>query len=143
REQAQVLGDRELRVQRGALRDPAGRLRVDAPAVGLERAGEDLEQRRLAGAVGPDDRDPLARLRGERDALQRLALAVALGDVRDVQDGADARAAGESSSSVPHAAHASAPRGTVAPHSGQWSGGGSTALTIGRSQRWNTRWRWK
>ena len=39
---------------------------------GVEDAGEDLDRRRLPGAVGPDVGDPLAGLDGERDAAHRL-----------------------------------------------------------------------
>ncbi len=39
----------------------------DRAAVGLELAGDEVEQRRLAGAVGADDEAALARLDGEID----------------------------------------------------------------------------
>ena len=63
REQPQVLGHRQLRVERRLLRHPAGL--VSGPAelalVGLEHAGQNRQQRRLAGTVGPDDSDQLTR----------------------------------------------------------------------------------
>src|SRR5262245_5024362 len=51
----------------------------DRPAVGLELAGDQVEQRGLPRAIGPDDEPPLARLDGERhvggdpEAAERLA----------------------------------------------------------------------
>ena len=57
REEAQVLAHRELGVDRRLLRDPADLAAVerDGARGGLQRAGEDLQQRRLARAVRPDD----------------------------------------------------------------------------------------
>ena len=66
REQAQVLRDGELRVDRGLLRHPADALvRVGAllrhrPGVRRPDPAEHRQQRRLARAVGPDDREQLA-----------------------------------------------------------------------------------
>src|SRR5438105_13403280 len=37
----------------------------DRPAIGPELAGDQVEERRLAGAVRADDQSPLARLDGE------------------------------------------------------------------------------
>jgi len=64
-EQAQFCSDRELGVHRRPLRDPADPRRrpgslVDRAAVGPLRLREDRQQRRLPGAVGPDDRQQLA-----------------------------------------------------------------------------------
>src|SRR5581483_12113097 len=42
------------------------------PAVRTQDAGHDLEQRRLAGAVGSDDTDDLAGLGAQVDALEDL-----------------------------------------------------------------------
>src|SRR5207237_9990976 len=53
-----------------------------------EEADDRLERRRLAGAVGPDNADNLARVHLERDILQDVHLAVAGGEpVRDEQRG--------------------------------------------------------
>ena len=50
---------------------------LDPPRPRLEQAGHELEQRALARAVGPDDREQAAGLHGERHVLERDALAVA------------------------------------------------------------------
>jgi hypothetical protein len=79
-EQAQVLRDRQLRVDGGLLRDPADLARRARHRAGVRAldAGEDRQQRRLAGAVGADDRHQLARHGGEAHLAQRDPLAVAL-----------------------------------------------------------------
>ena len=67
-------------------RQPSGDLRpleladrrpaqLDAAGRGSQRAGEDPQQRRLAGAVRAHERDPLARADGERDVAQDRARA--------------------------------------------------------------------
>ena len=48
------------------------RLRADRPAVGLVAPRRDAEQRRLAGAVRPDEADPLARARWPRVIRSRM-----------------------------------------------------------------------
>ena len=60
---------RPLRHQRDHPSDPAGAARAPgrgrrpaAPRVAGSRPGDGVQQRRLAGAVGADDRDPVARL---------------------------------------------------------------------------------
>ena len=73
REQPQVLGHRQLRVERRLLRHPAdlaGRAVSISPSVGGRTPGEDREQRRLAGAVRADDRDQLAGLELEADRVR-------------------------------------------------------------------------
>jgi hypothetical protein len=50
----------------------------DGAGVGRQRAGEQPQQRALAGAVVADDREPLAGADGERDAVDDAALAEAL-----------------------------------------------------------------
>ena len=54
-------------------------LGVDPAGVRVHDAGDDLEQRRLAGAVGADEADRLARLDLERDVAQHPAPRVARG----------------------------------------------------------------
>ena len=51
---------------------------ADAAAVGALRAGEDVQQRRLARAVGADDADRLAGPHGEVDAVEHDERAEAL-----------------------------------------------------------------
>ena len=62
REEQQVLLDGQPPVERRLLGDPADRAagQLDLALVGLGHPGEDREQRRLAGPVGPDHRDQLA-----------------------------------------------------------------------------------
>jgi hypothetical protein len=92
----EVLLHQHLAVQRRALRQVAdlglGRERVgdDVDAldvgvalVGLEVAGEDLHQRRLAGAVGPEQADDLTLLDRKRHVTERLDRPVSLGDFAD------------------------------------------------------------
>ena len=71
----EIGGDRQFEVERRLLEhDAEPRQRrhriarhvvahdLDAAGIGHEQAGEQLEQRRLAGAVGPEQRDELAGL---------------------------------------------------------------------------------
>ena len=55
--------------------------RMISPEVGLHDAGEDLHQRRLAGAVLAEQRRHLAAVDVEVHALERVDRAVGLGDV--------------------------------------------------------------
>ena len=48
----------------------------DAPGIGLDDAREQLEQRRLARTVAPDDADGLPVRDLERDAVERCELVV-------------------------------------------------------------------
>jgi hypothetical protein len=41
----------------------------DCPAIGREKAGQEVDERRFAGAVGPDQRDARARHEVEVDPL--------------------------------------------------------------------------
>ena len=50
------------------------------PALGCHAAGDDLDQRRFAGAVVAEERDNLAATDGEADAAQRFDGAEMLGD---------------------------------------------------------------
>ena len=52
----------------------------DAPGARRHAAGDDLDQRRLAGAVVAEERDDLAAIDVEADAAQRLDRAEMLGD---------------------------------------------------------------
>ena len=76
--QVDVLDRRVLGVEAGADLEQ----RRDAPVdrdrarVGLDDAGEQLEQRRLARAVAPDDADGLPVRDLERDAVERRELVV-------------------------------------------------------------------
>ena len=64
------------------------RLAADQDAAGgrPDRAGEDLDQRRLAGAVGAHQRMHLARQHRERRVAQRRHGAVGLGDAGGVEE---------------------------------------------------------
>ena len=57
-----------------------GSREAHAAGIGLDHAGDDLDQRRLAGAVLAEHRMDLAALAGEVDALERAHAAIALGD---------------------------------------------------------------
>ena len=48
-----------------------------AAAIGARESGEDRDQRRLAGAVGAEQAEELARLHGEVDAGERIDVAEA------------------------------------------------------------------
>ena len=61
---------------------------VTVPAVGVDDAADDADQRGLAGAVGPEQREDLAAPDVEVDVLQRLeARGIGLGQVGDGDDG--------------------------------------------------------
>ena len=57
------------------------------PGIGANRSGQALEQGRLAGAVGPDEAEDLARTRVEADAVQDRARPEFLRDAPDLEDG--------------------------------------------------------
>ena len=57
----------------------------DRAARGREAAADQVEQRRFAGAVGADDREPLAARDVERDAADDLGHAETLLDVAQLQ----------------------------------------------------------
>ena len=75
-----------LGVRRAAQRDrlPGDR---DRPRVRRVDARHDLDQRRLAGAVLPEEGVYLARVQRQRDAVQRLRRVEALRDPVQLQDG--------------------------------------------------------
>ena len=96
------LGDGERREQPGVLERPAeaaagpGRsgcsvgdvvaVEHDRAVVGGQEAGDEVEQRRLAGAVGPDEPEDLARVRAsKRDVVDGGDAAEALGDAADLE----------------------------------------------------------
>ena len=62
----------------------------DAPRRGRHRARDQVEQRRLAGAVGPDDRAHLARRDGEVHAAHRGEAPEAPGEAARLENGAPA-----------------------------------------------------
>src|SRR4029453_13676191 len=55
-------------------------LAPDGAGIGLDGAGDDLEQRRFPGAVASDDRDPLSRVDLEGDAIQQRQVTEGDGD---------------------------------------------------------------
>ena len=68
----------------GALLAGEGLRPRDAPFIGLDLAGQQLEQSGLARAVRPDDSDPVATLDAQREVADDLPLAEALRDVLGV-----------------------------------------------------------
>mmetsp|Transcript_54949 Transcript_54949/g.134445 ORF Transcript_54949/g.134445 Transcript_54949/m.134445 type:complete len:227 (-) Transcript_54949:147-827(-) len=87
RQPREQVGDLEAASQAEAV-DLVGLLAVDALAVqmdlargGRKAAADQVEQRALAGAVGPDDGDALAGLHGQLGAADDLALAEVLAQV--------------------------------------------------------------
>ena len=62
--------------------DLRGRRATSSPSSGCDHAGDDLDQRRLAGAVLAQHGVDRACPAGEVDALQRAHAAIALGDAR-------------------------------------------------------------
>src|SRR5262249_47734435 len=98
---ADIVRDRQVGKQRQLLEDAhdpgaVGRERVrearlgpviaDRALVGLDDAGDDLDQRRLAGAVLAEDGVDRAWVAGEVDLLERAHAAVALADPGELQD---------------------------------------------------------
>ena len=61
--------------------------KAHAAGIGLDHAGDDLDQRRLAGAVLAQHGVDLAALAGEVDALQGAHTAIALGDAGQCEEG--------------------------------------------------------
>ena len=94
----QVAAHRQVEVQRLLLEhhaDVAQGLRgvaahrdtgdLDVTLVGSKQAGQHLEQRGLACAVGPEQCDELARRQRQRQRIERDPLAIALGQAVDPQ----------------------------------------------------------
>ena len=85
-----VLGHREMRTERELLMDVGDSHTVVVPrdraAVGRDEAGEDVQQRALAGAVLADQRVHFARIEREVDAVQRDGRAEALGNAAQLED---------------------------------------------------------
>src|SRR5262245_35442921 len=63
-----------------------GAVEADFPAVGVEIAGDQIEERGLAGAVGPDDADCLAARDAEIDGVGRLDRAEGSGEAVDLEE---------------------------------------------------------
>src|SRR5213079_3734501 len=87
-EQADVLEGaghpaRDDRVRRQAPDLPA--LETNAPGVWWDEAGDEVEERGLAGSVRPDDADQLAGSDGERDVMRRHDPAKALAQSLDLE----------------------------------------------------------
>ena len=79
---------RSARHDRGLLLqviEPRRGMQLDRAAVGRLPAGEDRQQRRLAGAVGPDQPDLLAGTHLEGDPVQDRLRPEMLGDVDNVE----------------------------------------------------------
>jgi hypothetical protein len=95
REIDEPVAHAHLRVQPALLRHVAearARRGVDPPAapahlaaVGREHAEHDPHRRGLAGAVGSDEAEELARRDGERDPVERDDVAVAAGEVGQLE----------------------------------------------------------
>ena len=66
----------------------AGELARTIAGIGLDHAGDDLDQCRLAGTVFAQHRMDLAALAGEVDVLEGAYAAIALGDAGQCEEGA-------------------------------------------------------
>jgi hypothetical protein len=98
REVAQVLHHRQIEIEVGcwkttpmdakACDDASRRSRPQTrmPPVAVEQAGKQGEQRRLAGAVRPEQRRERARLDGERYAFETEAVAITEAEIVDLED---------------------------------------------------------
>ena len=87
RPQVQVLVDREVLVEGETLRHQAERahaLHLNAAAGRLDQSGDEPEERRLARAVGTEQREELAAVDGQRQPAQRLRAAEAHRQIRGV-----------------------------------------------------------
>ena len=81
------LGDADLARPRGRSVSWISRpSKTDRALLRRQDPGDRAQRRRLAGAVGADQRDDLARVDLERDALERLDRAVEGVDVLDLED---------------------------------------------------------
>src|SRR5450631_1651304 len=67
---------------------------LDAPARGCEDASEQVDERRLAGAVGTDEGVPRSRLDGDREVLRRGDSAEALLEAMSAENGRRHRVSG-------------------------------------------------
>ena len=87
--QQRLLIDRRdahpLRLGRARDRDAAS-VQPDLAAVGLINAGDDFDQRRLAGAVLAEQRMDFAGIKRKRNVLQRLRGVEPLGDAADIEN---------------------------------------------------------
>ena len=93
--QPDVLAAREVLVEAGAEGEQARHLPddLDLALVRLDDPGQDLEERALAGAVRPDDREALAVDDAEGDVTQRPEVGRPFGALQQVAE----RARGPSS----------------------------------------------
>ena len=85
-----VVAQRQIAVARGALvvqRDLDALLKAQLAAVDRRLAREHPQQRRLAGAVAPGDRQPVAALELERHAAQQRVADHVLAEVGGDEDG--------------------------------------------------------
>src|SRR5205823_3007205 len=81
---------RDLLVDAGA--GDIGLLESDGARVRLEEAADDIDERRLAGAVGADERQHLALANGEVDVVHRVRIAEVLGQLAGGEQAHDAGA---------------------------------------------------
>src|SRR5690606_21556703 len=81
-EHAQHAQARELR---GIEPQHAAAVEPHLARIGPQVAGEHVEQRRLAGAIGPDQADQLALRHVHADAVERLEAAEALADLANLE----------------------------------------------------------
>ena len=85
-----VVAERRAALHLGLLRHVADAVagRDDARArVGFDEARHDLHQRRLARAIPPDERQPVALLHGEREAVEDRVAAEGQRDVGQLEQG--------------------------------------------------------
>ena len=61
-------------------------LQEDAPGVRLKQTRDEIEQRRLAGAIGSDQAKDVACVDGEGDGVRHDDAAEALGDILQPED---------------------------------------------------------
>ncbi len=107
-----LRGDPEEFGRSGTVPDGVDTTDGDGARVGAEQAGDDRQQRRLAGSIAPEQADDLARLHVEVDALKRFDLPVTFRDVSNLQHATLLSAAGwrlDMTASLAHATAADQP----------------------------------
>ena len=75
----------DLRQRRAGLVTQVEAADLDASGIGREEPGDQLEERRLAGAVGPQQGHELAGGKGQVQRVEGGAFAIALGEALDLQ----------------------------------------------------------